>query len=172
MSLAACSDSFGRPPAFFTNVVDTVTLYALQGTPLQTPSAYDVVNARAARTELGEEFDFAIDLDAQNRLQILPARALLLPVDAALRITDEPFDAIREAPLEEYSTDSVVVGVGSVFVVRSRLSSNSCGFLGALPRYGKFHVLAVNTTERTATFELLVNRNCGYRSLEPGTPDS
>jgi hypothetical protein len=41
-----------------------------------------------------------------------------------------------------------------------------------VPRYGKFHVLALDPTERTVTLEHLINLNCGYRSLTPGTPES
>jgi hypothetical protein len=41
-----------------------------------------------------------------------------------------------------------------------------------LPRYGKFQVLAIDPAQRTVTLEFLIDRNCGYRGLEPGLPDS
>ncbi|MGD2136144.1 MAG: hypothetical protein PVF27_08290, partial [Gemmatimonadales bacterium] len=84
-----------------------------------------------------------------------------------------PFDSIIEAPAEGYEKDSVLtIAPGMTFLARSRAVSSLCGFLGALPRYGKFRVLEVDETARTVTFEHLVNLNCGYRQLEPGIPTS
>ena len=54
----ACDDT-GLVPAGFPNVVDTVTLYALQGTPISTPSAFDISSGAAVRTDQGFPFDFA-----------------------------------------------------------------------------------------------------------------
>jgi hypothetical protein len=39
-----CGDSLGLPPPNFANVVDTTTLFALQGTPISSPSGYDMVS--------------------------------------------------------------------------------------------------------------------------------
>jgi len=39
---AACSDTTGLPAASVTNVVDTVSLFALFGTSISSPSAYDL----------------------------------------------------------------------------------------------------------------------------------
>jgi hypothetical protein len=36
--------------------------------------------------------------------------------------------------------------------------------------YGKFEVLAIDTTARRVDLRVLVDQNCGYRGLEPGFP--
>jgi hypothetical protein len=62
------------------------------------------------------------------------------------------------------------MSVNDVFIGRSRNTSGNCYYLGSLPRYGKFRVVAVDVPNRTITLETLVNVNCGYRKLEPGFP--
>ena len=57
-ALAACGNSTGLPPAHVVNVVDTVSLYALDGTPLTAPSAYDVETLRTVRTDVTTAYDF------------------------------------------------------------------------------------------------------------------
>ncbi len=86
---------------------------------------------------------------------------------------DEAFDDILIAPLDEYIEDSIMsVDVGTVFAGRSRLSPDFCStFVGALPRYAKFEVLAIDRVEGKITLKYLVDFNCGYRSLEPGLPE-
>jgi len=169
---AACDDT-GLIPASFPNTVDTVTLYALRGTPIPTTSAFDIAFGIAARTDAGEAFDFAFDIDTLGAAVVLPAGALGLTPQAGLQFSDKTFDEIDEAPYDDYVVDSVLtVTVGDVFIGRSRNTSGNCFYLGSLPRYGKFHVLDIDTPNRTLTLEFLVNANCGYRKLEPGFPTS
>ena len=168
----AC-DGTGLLPAGFPNFVDTVTLHALQGTPISTPSAYDVSVGIAVRTDQGQTFDFAFDIDSANDPVIMPAGVLGLPAQAGLQMSDREFEDVSHAPYDDYVADSLfTVAVGDVFIGRSRNASGSCYYLGSLPRYGKFRVLAVDMQDRTITLETLVNVNCGYRELEPGYPTS
>ncbi len=169
----ACGDSLGLPPASFPNFVDTVTLFALRGTPITTPSAYDILTRTAARTDTGAVFDFAFDFDSTGAAVLFPAGVLGLPPEAGLQLSTETFESIVRAPTDEYVVDSVLtISVGNVFIGRSRNSAVLCVFLGALPRYGKFRVLDVNRQDRTVTLESLVDLNCGFRGLEPGFPTS
>ncbi len=171
VSLAACNNPFDLGRAFFENAVDTTTIYALRGTAIQLPSAFDIVTNQTARTDRSEPFDFAFDIDANGRAVLLPARTLGVSVTAGILVSDSTFDAVTDAPLEGYA-DSVAVAiqVGDVFVARSRVTNTQCGLLGSLPRYGKFRVLAIDTQQRVLTVETLVNVNCGFRGLEPGLP--
>jgi hypothetical protein len=169
----ACGDSLSLPDATFENAVDTVVLAALSATPLAQPSAFDVVVAEAVRTDRTNAFDFAFDIDAGGTARLYPAGALGLPAEPGILLSDQSFDGLTSAPLEGYVTDSALtVAAGHVFVVRSRSSSVQCAFSGGLPRYGKFHVLDVDVGARTITLEMLVDLNCGYRGLEPGTPEA
>ncbi len=171
--LGACGSDLGLPPATITNRVDTVTIFALRGTEILEPSGFDMIDGLLVRTDRGAVFDLAFDIDSMGRALIYPAGALKLPGIAGVQRRNETFDRLVEAPRDDYVIDSaLVVTTGLVFAARSRSSSQLCVFLGSLPRYGKFHVLAIDVVERSITLELLLNLNCGFRSLEPGIPTS
>lgn len=170
----ACGDSTGLPPASIPNLIDTTTLFALRGTSIPSPSAYDVVFQRERRTDRGEAFDFAFDIDSTGVAVILPSTLLGITSEAGVQIVQGPFDEIVTAPTDGFVSDSAIsITVETVFVARSRAAAELCSiFIGSLPRYGKFRILALDMNERTVTFEALVNVNCGYRGLEPGLPTS
>lgn len=167
----ACGSESELPPAQFENVVDTLVLYALTGTPIATPSAFDGVVGAPVRTDLNLPFDFAVDLDVSDVLLLMPAGTLGYPEEPGLLVTTDSFDGVTFAPLQGYVPDTVrTAAVGTVFVLRSRATSQLCVQTSALPRYSKFHVLAIDLLERAITLEFLVDKNCGYRGLEPGLP--
>ena len=168
-STVACDNPLSLPQASLSNVVDTVTLYALRGTLVSQPSGYDLATKQAVRTDL-TGFDFAFDI-AGGLSSIVPAGALHLDKSPGILPLTQSFDSVTVAPDVGY-LDSLPVGIapGSVFVVRSRPSSSICVLTSILSVYGKFHVLAIDSVQRTLKLEALVNQNCGYRSLQPGTP--
>lgn len=175
----ACDDPFQLQPAAVPNYIDTVTVFALQGTEITLPSGYDVAGRKPARTDRGDAFDFTFDIDASGVPGVFPQGALGLDPNSGIVLSDKAFDNIEEAPTDGYSVDSVVVvGVDSIFIVRSRRFQGSrigngddCPFfIGSLPRYGKFRVLEIDTQGRSISLESLINVNCGYRGLEPGIP--
>lgn len=174
-----CSDPFQLQPAAVPNLVDTVTVFALQGTDISLPSGFDVAGHRVARTDRGDAFDFTFDIDEDGTPKVYPQGALGLDASAGIVISEKSFDDIEEAPTDGYVSDSAVtVGIDTVFVVRSRRFSGSglglgddCPFfIGSLPRYGKFQVLEIDRQRRFITLKGLINVNCGYRGLEPGLP--
>ncbi|MGH7607806.1 MAG: hypothetical protein ACREME_10745 [Gemmatimonadales bacterium] len=171
--VAACDDPFGLPRPAFPNRVDTLSLYALQRTPIALPSAYRLELRQAVRTDQSPVFDFAFDIDTTGRALLLPTGPLGLGRQSGGQIRGEPFDSILVAPTRGYELDSaIVVDVGTVAIMHSRPVSCSFG-IGAF-FYGKLQVLAVDTTSgpngRRIDFQILVNTNCGYRGLEPGLP--
>ncbi len=171
VAAAACGGDLGLPPAAFFNVADTVQLFALSGTVISGPSGYDIVAASTSRTESGQPFDLAFELDASDRALIYPSGGLGIQTEAGTRVVETPFEEIEKAPRDGYDIESPIeVAVGTTFVGRSRADATLCGFLGRVPRYGKFRVLAIDRPARTLTLELLVNVNCGYRQLQPGIP--
>lgn len=171
VAAASCGDPFGQT-ATTENRVDTVTLYALRQTPIRLPSAYNLLEILPTRTDTSSAFDFAFDFDSLSRPAMYPAGALGLTRDPGIQLMQQSFEEVRRAPETGYLTDRPVpVKPGDVFVARSRVSSFLCLYV-SLPRYGKFHVLAVDTTARSITLEGLVNVNCGFRDLQPGIPSS
>ena len=171
---AACGDPFGQT-ATLENTVDTVTLYALRGTSIRLPSGFDMlqpVGSQAVQTHTTSQFDFAFEIDSTGAGVIYPAGALGLSREPGLQLLSRSFEDVRRAPDDGYRADSAItVTPGTVFVARSRVTSLLCVFV-AVPRYGKFHVLALDTANRSITLETLVDLNCGFRGLEPGIPGS
>ena len=164
----ACDDT-ALPEAIYENTVDTVTLYALDGTPVSTRSGYNLVGRSAVRTDLTTTFDFVFNIDTLGRSLLIPAPALNLGGNAGFQATTGTFEEVRTAPTGDYITDSAYAIIpGQVVAARSRLVS--CAGLGSLSYYGKIGVIAIDPNERRITFEILANINCGYRSLEPGRP--
>ena len=173
VALMGCGDpNLLLPPNFF-NAVDTVTVYAITGTPVWRPSGYVLSDGFAIRLDQTNSVDFAFDIYPDSVPVLLPAAAVGQPsstgLNPGLLRASVPFDSVHEAVVSGYQTsDSVHAGVGSVFYVRANFIP-TC-FLGT-PPYGKLEVLAVDHEARSMQFRVLVNRNCGYKSLDPGVPE-
>jgi len=171
---AACSDpnSLGDPTE--TNVIDTVTIGSLVGTPISTPSGYNI-SIGPVRTDQSVEFEFAYNIrqlpdDTYQRV-LMPRAALGLSstttANPGLQRRDEAFDAIGRARSNGYVVDSAVpVEIGQRYLVRSRVV---CTVLG-VPLYGKLEILGFQ--DSTITFRVLADRNCGFKDLLPGLPDN
>ncbi len=174
IAFAACNDnSFGLPTAVYGNVVDSVSLWALDGTPLNTPSGYSILGrlggAAIVRTDQTTAYDFAFNITPSGQAVLLPTGALGLGKSSGIILQSEPFDSITVAPSSGYQ-DSVAVAVdsGSVAVLRSR-PYTTCA-VGVVYLYAKMQVLRVDTIARRIDYNILVDLNCGYRGLEPGIP--
>lgn len=166
---AACGDPLGLPQARITNEIDTVSLYALDGTPISVPSAYHLESRSTVRTDRTAIFDFAFNVDAQGRPVFLPTGALGLGQGAGFQPTATPFDSVTVAPGSGWVLDSgVVADSGTVLLARSRLTT--CNFGASVFLYAKLQVLRVDLIARRIDFQILVDSNCGYRGLEPGLP--
>lgn len=176
---AACGDPFGLPEAQVENRVDTVSLYALSGTPVTQPSAYVIPFRQVVRTDQDQAaitgFDFAFDIDTAGRALLLPTGALRLGRGSGIRIETTHFDSIKVAPTSNYQLDSAVaVDSGSVAILHSRPQGCSFNPTGGYVFYAKLRVLVIDTTSgpngRRIDFEMLANVNCGHRGLEPPPP--
>jgi hypothetical protein len=164
---AACGTDFTLPPAQVANMVDTVTLHALDGSAITLPSAYNLLFAEPIRTDRSVDFDFAVNV-IDDSVLLFPTGALdFQDLSGWLRV-DLAFDEVLIAPDVAYVTEEpAALQVGDVLVLRSRVISCFGAFL---PVYGKMEVLDASVANRLVTFQLLLDRNCGYRGLEPGTP--
>jgi hypothetical protein len=175
LAIAACSDANDLADATVENVERTDTLWALVGTPVSTPSGYSVQQvggSRRIRTDLSVDFDFAYNIGDDGEHVFLPRAALGIDTATAVKpgfvLRTEGFEAIEMPASDGYITDEPVsLAVGQRYVVRSRLV---CPNLG-VPKYAKLEILQLDNAARLITFRILVNDNCGFRSLEPGLPD-
>ena len=170
---AACSDSNSLGDATEVNAVDTVTLGALEGTSISTPSGYRI-STGPVRTDQTVEFEFAYNVrrldDGSYQRVLLPLAALGLTstnqVEPGLQRREESFDDISHAPSNGYVSDSAVpVQLGERYVVRSRVV---CSI--GVPLYGKLQILSFQ--DSTVTFQVLTDQNCGFKGLLPGLPDN
>ncbi|MBA3498486.1 MAG: hypothetical protein H0T86_15410 [Gemmatimonadales bacterium] len=170
---AGCSDANNLPDPTQTNLIDTVTLGALEGTPISTPSGYNITTG-PLRTDASVDFEFAYNIrrltDGTFQRVLLPRAALGLSstgsANPGLQQRDETFDGITRAPSNGYVTDSAVpIEVGQRYLVRSRVICTQLG----VPLYGKLEILGFQ--DSTVTFQTLVNENCGYKDLLPGLPE-
>ena len=168
---AACSDSNSLGDATEVNAVDTVTLGALEGTSISTPSGYRI-STGPVRTDQTVEFEFAYNVrrldDGSYQRVLLPLAALGLTstnqVEPGLQRREESFDDISHAPSNGYVSDSAVpVQLGERYVVRSRVV---CSI--GVPLYGKLQILSFQ--DSTVTFQVLADQNCGFKGLLPGLP--
>ena len=168
---AACSDNNGIGDATELNVVDTLTLGALEGTPISTPSAYRI-STGPVRTDQTVDFEFAYNIrqldDGSYQRVLLPRAALGLSstdqVNPGLQRREESFDDITRAQSNGYVSDSAVpIQVGERYLVRSRVI---CSI--GVPLYGKLEILSFQ--DSTVTFQVLANQNCGFKDLLPGLP--
>jgi len=170
-AIASCGNPLGLPPAFISNVVDTVSLYALSGTPVSLPSGYSIIGQRAVRTDQGLPFDFAFDFDSTGQAVLLPTGALKMGKQSGLQISGQDFDSIKIAPTSNYNLDSAqVVDSNRVLILHS--STVTCSFNIPAVYYAKLYVVRIDTTssERRIDFLILSDLNCGYRGLEEGVP--
>jgi hypothetical protein len=166
---AACSNPFELPPANLGTYVDSLTLWALTGTQISQPSAYDLLDGIVAYTDRTSLFDFAFDIRTDTlgdtTAVLLPRGAMGLYVDGGLQVTTVPFDSITIAPTGGYQdTAAVPLKVGTVVLAASR--AKTCNFGYIKPVYGKFEVKALDLVARSITFTFLADLNCGYRSLK------
>jgi hypothetical protein len=170
---AACSDNNGVGAATEVNVVDTMTLGALEGTPISTPSGYRI-STGPVRTDQTVDFEFAYDVrrldDGSYQRVLLPRGALGLSstdqVNPGLQRREESFDDITRAQSNGYVSDSAVpIQVGERYLVRSRVI---CSI--GVPLYGKLEILSFQ--DSTVTFQVLANQNCGFKDLLPGLPEN
>jgi hypothetical protein len=165
----ACSDPNELPKAQEPNFVDTLTMFALTGTPIQLPSAYSVLDG-LIRTDRTSSFDFAFDIDSLGNPLFLPQAVLDLQinntVDPGLLPTTKLFGAVHRAPSNGYTTsDTLAADSGKVFIVRSRIVCNI-----GVSQYSKIQVISLDSAQRSLTFQVLANNNCGYRDLDTGIP--
>jgi hypothetical protein len=165
----ACSSTTGLPPATLTNVVDTVALYALRGTPINVPSAYSVQTRSSVRIDQSVALDFAFDYDSVGEPAFFTTGALRLGTGSGLQPVSTAFDAVTSAPTTGYVTDRpTAIAPGSVLLVASR--PLTCVYGTTVSLYAKLRVLTVDSTAKRVNFAILVNQNCGYHDLLPGLP--
>jgi hypothetical protein len=189
-AIVGCNnDAFKYRPGLLVRA-DTITVFALNGTPAVLPSGVNVgagqlsgdsviLRPSAVPSDGGTVFDFALDINAQGSVVAYPAP--LVVRSSARRVGLQkvvtPFDQITQAPNTGYGYDSVEVTLATsdVLLVQANRAGlgERCverGTFGYDPvLYAKAQVISVNTVERSVKLRTVLNPNCGFRGLTPGT---
>ena len=173
--LSACGDPTNLR-ATIPTFVDTLTVFALTGTPPSYPSGVSIVGRQAVRVDGFANFDVAFDLDAGGSAVIYPVKFIVAaggsrPV--GLLKVPTPFETVVEAPETGFDTDEpVVFAVGETVVVQSAHNADRdvCQFALSPYIYAKIAVDSINTASRTLYLRMGLDPNCGFRSFATGIP--
>ena len=168
----ACDDPL-KIRADQTNVNQFFTVSAISGTPMNAPVALNLTSKSITRLDGGFDFDIAFDLNAQGKIVILPLGLVGTPLGGAhlvglLRMAGA-FDSLTAAPKDGYVFDSTfVVAPGAVLAIQSQVGVCAGSFTPYI--FAKLVIDSVRVSTRTLYGRTLINLNCGFRSLAPGTP--
>ena len=189
-AIVGCNnDAFKYRPTLLARV-DTITVFALNGTPAVLPSGVNigagqisgdtiVMRPTAVPSDGSTIFDFAVDIDATGSVVIFPAPLVVRSATrrVGLQKSATAFDALTQAPQNGYGYDSVSVTLGAsdLLVVQAQRAGigercyerSTYGYDPVL--YAKAQVIAVNTAERSVKLRVVLNPNCGFRGLKPGS---
>lgn len=169
----ACGDPT-RATATSANMLLSLNVYALTGSPPSTPNAVALFGG-LRRADATFDFDLAFDLDASGKVVLYPVRALAgtlagsLSSRIGLQVVSGTFEALREAPTGIYDTLTVrTISPGTVVAIEVVDQRGQCRFsFGGQFQYAKLVVDSVNVPTRRVYFRTVTDPNCGYRSLVP-----
>ena len=171
---SGCDDATAIKAQFPTDT-DTLTLFALNGSPATAPSALYIRTGSAIRVDPTFSFDIAFDIDAQGQVIVYTQRAVasqqVTGHPVGLQIRPETFEQLTKAPTGNFVYDSSkVLPVGQLLVVDVLdLSCPQFSIMGQNIR-AKLVVDSIVPSLRTIHVRMLSNPNCGFRDLIPGTP--
>jgi hypothetical protein len=169
-ALAACGDPI-RIRAQFEIVADTVTVFAVTGTPVSAPAALSTVRHEAVRIEATRDFDIVFDINDAGQAVLYPVQLVGgSPGNTGIQTTTQVFDAILEAPLDGYIRDSAtVLGEGDVVLIEAEPVFCVATLRSTI--YSKLIVDEIDLATRSVRVRIVVDPNCGFRSLDEGLPE-
>ncbi len=176
--LNACGDVTNLKASAPTSV-DTLSVFALSGTPPSYPSGISILARQAVRVDGFASFDVALDIDDAGNAVIYPVKLVVASPGGSrpvgLQKVAGTFETIAEAPKTGFEADSALVMLpGEVVVIQSAHNSSGdlCQFALNPNLYAKFAVDSVHLAPRTLYLRLGLDPNCGFRSFATGIPTS
>jgi len=182
ISVAVGLNACGNPTslkASFPTTVDSLSLFALSGTPPTYPSAIAVLSRQIVRVDGFAAFDVAFDINAAGNAVISPVKLVVVSQSGSrpvglLRVPGT-FETALEAPKTGYEADSsLVLAAGEVVMVQSahNIAGDLCQFTINPNIYAKITVDSLNLASRTIFLRMGLDPNCGFRSFVAGVPTS
>jgi hypothetical protein len=158
---------------------DTLSLWALSGTPATYPSAISIPTRQIVRVDGFAAFDVAFDIDASGRTVVYPVKLVVATPGGSrpvgLQKTPGSFEELTAAPKTGFQTDSaLVLAPGEVVAVESSHngSGDLCQYAISPNLYAKIAVDSVNLAARIIYLRMGSDPNCGFRSFADGIPTS
>ena len=170
--LCACGSSL-TSPATATDAVQPFTVHALTGSAIGFANALYFPLMNVATVDGSFSFDVAFDINAQGDVVLLPVGVVGQNPAGNRRVgiitPAGTFESVTEAPLSGYTIDSVtVVKPGQTAVVQAQEAA--CALSATPYYYAKLVVDSLDRPTRTLFGRVLIDLNCGFRSLVPGLP--
>ena len=180
MSAVVVLNACGDPTSLTANTptfVDTLSVFALSGTPPAYPSGLSIVGRTPVRVDGFANFDVAFDIDAAGNAVIYPVKLIVASVGNSRPVGmvkfPLPFEGVVEAPRTGFETDSsFVLAPGETVVVQSSHAADICQYALSPYIYAKIAVDSVNLVSRTLYLRMGLDPNCGFRSFATGIPTS
>lgn len=174
---AAFTSACGDPTALKASIpttVDTLSLFALSGTPPNYPSGLALFRRQLVPVSGFSSFDVALDINPAGNAVIYPVGLIVgagsrRPV--GMQKIALPFESVIEAPKTDYQADSGLVALpGETVVIQAAYNTDLCQFALNPYIYAKIGVDSVNLSSRVIYFRMGLDPNCGFRSFAEGVP--
>jgi hypothetical protein len=176
--LSACGNP-ANLQASLLNSTDSLTVWALSGTPPSYPSGVSLAGRQVVRVDGSASFDVALDIDASGNAVIYPVKLIVSTPGGGrpvgLQKVAGIFDSVTTAPSTGFETDSALVMTpGQVVAIQSphNASGDLCQFAISPNLYAKIAVDSINLASRILFIRVGFDPNCGFRSLVAGIPTS
>ena len=139
-----------------------------------------MVQLAEVRTNVSNNFDFVMDIGIDSVLGtgtkgdtvivLLPRGAVGFIEDGGLQWTATSFDSVALAPVDGYEqVKATRIRQGDVVLASSR--RQTCDDASQHPRYAKMDIQTVDLVARSVVILVVIDPNCGYRSLKAGIPE-
>ena len=177
--LNACGDPTSLRASGLTSV-DTLSVFALSGTPPSYPSGISILARTPVRVDGNANFDIALDIDANGNTIVYPVKQVVSSPGGTravgLQKLSVQFDSLLDAPKSGYLVDStaIVLNPGQTLVIQSQhnFSGDVCQFALNPNIFAKLAVDSVSLASRTIYVRMGLDPNCGFRSFATGIPTS
>jgi hypothetical protein len=174
IAATACGTLTGVPASLDT-IIDSGTIYAINGAPPGAPTALYLFGGTLIAADANFVFDIAFDIDSAGHIVVLPQRAvasgLATTHTVALQTSGSTYDGLGQAPKNGYRADTAaIITPGQVIVVQSQ-DPNACSTsITGTTLYGKVVVDSMNAASRKLFIRYTTDPNCGFFSFAAGLP--
>jgi len=179
--LSAC-DNPNQTDNILPVIADTLTVFALTGTPPSFPAGFLASAGAVTRADGSFNFDVAFDIDPSAKVVVYPQKLVGIPCavgsilcggvlgakPVGLQRITVAFDSLERAPASGYQFDSTFTVTPGQALVMQVQSASECPLSFSSLMYTKFTIDSVDLGRRAVHFRSVHDPNCGFRNLVPG----